>query len=272
MLFKKKKYFQRDLSNFQWIFSHLVLFHRSNSADVSESKSRRAFSANNRRRRRRRYSSSGRRSRRPACLAATSTRDWSRERSSPRFPALGQRPIRHARKYLTKIRRGMGRCTWCLRVRDAMENTGEWRRLYEEERFRRSNGVSIFLWFTPILLSLFFFSSSSSSSSRSSSFFLRFRLFFSLSSAVMYFFSVWEYLAVAVDEWTETALSSSLRFNLVSRLLSFFSISLSSLLFSRLVAMENRVKDTNRSQDDRACFDDRAKVGKVISHRTNRKR
>lgn len=123
--FKKKKYFQRDLSNFQWIFSHLVLFHRSNSADVSESKSRRAFSANNRRRRRRRYSSSGRRSRRPACLAATSTRDWSRERSSPRFPALGQRPIRHARKYLTKIRRGMGRCTWCLRVRDAMENMEE---------------------------------------------------------------------------------------------------------------------------------------------------
>lgn len=130
----------------------------------------------------------------------------------------------------------MGRCTWCLRVRDAMENTGEWRRLYEEERFRRSDTVSVFLWFTPILLLLFFFSSSSSSSSRSSSFFLRFRLFFSLSSAVMYFFSVWEYLAVAVDEWTETALSSSLRFNLVSRLLSFFSISLSSLLFSSFLS------------------------------------
>lgn len=136
----------------------------------------------------------------------------------------------------------MGRCTWCLRVRDAMENTGEWRRLYEEERFRRSDTVSVFLWFTPILLSLFFFSSSSSSSSRSSSFFLRFRLFFSLSSAVMYFFSVWEYLAVAVDEWTETALSSSLRFNLgYSRFFQSLSLLFSSILFFSLVSSRWRI-------------------------------
>lgn len=52
----------------------------------------------------------------------------------------------------------------------------------------------------------------------------------------MYFFSVWEYLAVAVDEWTETALSSSLRFNLVARLLSFFQSLSLFLLFSSLIA------------------------------------